>query len=214
MPKWESFPYFPRLIEIFSYCLKGVDEAVDLVAGHVDDMPLTAQEARHIRNKIDWVILPLIFSLYTRKYIVSLRDIVVTLLIHFYPNSSVLWQVRLNVIWVKLVNLFNIYSRGALGASAVLGIIEDNHLTADQFNTLGSAFYIGGRSTLILRRNHGTMILTLSRATLSSHTRILWLSRDTRLPSILLPMLYYGLWLWVSIAHAKVSPAYVSSPWF
>ncbi|KDN42940.1 hypothetical protein RSAG8_06466, partial [Rhizoctonia solani AG-8 WAC10335] len=45
---------------------KGVDEAVDLVAGHADDAPVDPEEARRIRAKLDWVILPLLFSLYTR----------------------------------------------------------------------------------------------------------------------------------------------------
>ncbi|KAL8791128.1 MAG: hypothetical protein Q9195_006025 [Heterodermia aff. obscurata] len=82
---------------------KGVDEAVDLVAGHEDDQPLDPGETRRIRNKIDWMILPLLFSLYTLQFM----------------------------------------DKGTLGASAVLGIIKDNNLTAQQFNTLGSAFYIG-----------------------------------------------------------------------
>ncbi|KDN42941.1 hypothetical protein RSAG8_06467, partial [Rhizoctonia solani AG-8 WAC10335] len=82
---------------------KGVDEAVDLVAGHADDAPVDPEEARRIRAKLDWVILPLLFSLYTLQFV----------------------------------------DKGTLGASSVLGIIQDNHLTADQFNTLGSAFYIG-----------------------------------------------------------------------
>ncbi|CAE7157781.1 unnamed protein product [Rhizoctonia solani] len=82
---------------------KGVDEAVDLVAGHADDAPVDPEEARRIRVKLDWVILPLLFSLYTVQFV----------------------------------------DKGTLGASSVLGIIQDNHLTADEFNTLGSAFYIG-----------------------------------------------------------------------
>ncbi|KAF8609182.1 MFS general substrate transporter [Ceratobasidium sp. AG-I] len=82
---------------------KGVDEAVDLVAGHADDAPLDPAEARRIRNKIDWVVLPLLFALYTLQQL----------------------------------------DKGTLGASAVLGIITDTKLTANQFNTLGSAFYIG-----------------------------------------------------------------------
>ncbi|CAE6506910.1 unnamed protein product [Rhizoctonia solani] len=82
---------------------KGVDEAIDLVAGHADDEPVDPEEARRIRAKIDWVILPLLFALYTLQFV----------------------------------------DKGTLGASSVLGIIQDNHLTADQFNTLGSAFYIG-----------------------------------------------------------------------
>lgn len=81
---------------------KGVDEAVDLVAG-TDDRPLDPQEARRLRNKIDWVVLPLLFSLYILQFV----------------------------------------DKGTLGASGVLGIIADNHLSIDQFNTLGSSFYIG-----------------------------------------------------------------------
>ncbi|KAI1073953.1 MFS general substrate transporter [Whalleya microplaca] len=81
----------------------GVDEAVDLVAGHTDDEPISHDEARAIRNKVDWVILPLLFSIYTLQFI----------------------------------------DKGTLGASSVLGIIQDNHLTTEEFNTLGSAFYIG-----------------------------------------------------------------------
>lgn len=33
--------------------------------------------------------------------------------------------------------------RTTIGASSILGFISDNHLTADEFNLLGSAFYIG-----------------------------------------------------------------------
>lgn len=33
--------------------------------------------------------------------------------------------------------------RTTIGASSILGLISDNHLTSDEFNTLGSAFYIG-----------------------------------------------------------------------
>ncbi|KAG8747216.1 hypothetical protein FRC10_001832 [Ceratobasidium sp. 414] len=81
---------------------KGVDEAVDLIAG-AEDKPLDPQEAKRIRAKIDWVVLPLLFALYTLQFI----------------------------------------DKGTLAASGVLGIIADNHLSIDEFNTLGSAFYIG-----------------------------------------------------------------------
>ncbi|QRV76049.1 major facilitator superfamily transporter [Ceratobasidium sp. AG-Ba] len=81
---------------------KGVDEAVDLVAG-ADNRELDPQEARRLRNKIDLVILPLLFALYILQFV----------------------------------------DKGTLGASGVLGIIADNHLSNDEFNTLGSAFYIG-----------------------------------------------------------------------
>lgn len=46
---------------------QGVDKAVDLVAGH-DSEPLDPKEARKIRNKIDRVVLPLLFSVYIRKF--------------------------------------------------------------------------------------------------------------------------------------------------
>ncbi|KUI67325.1 putative transporter PB1C11.03 [Cytospora mali] len=81
---------------------EGLDEAIDLVAGHVDDTPLDPKEARRIRDKIDWIILPLLFALFTLQFV----------------------------------------DKSTIGASAVLGLIEDNHLTADQFNTIGSSFYI------------------------------------------------------------------------
>ncbi|CAE6411066.1 unnamed protein product [Rhizoctonia solani] len=48
---------------------KGVDEAIDLVAGHADDEPVDPEEARRIRAKIDWVILPLLFALYTLQFV-------------------------------------------------------------------------------------------------------------------------------------------------
>jgi len=50
-----------------TYKSKGVDKAVDLVAGH-DTEPLDPGEARRIRNKIDRVVLPLLFSVYIREY--------------------------------------------------------------------------------------------------------------------------------------------------
>ena len=44
-------------------------------------------------------------------------------------------------------------ARNTVGSSAVLGIIEDNHLSADQFNTLGSAFYMGHWSFVHVSRH-------------------------------------------------------------
>ncbi|KAH8773718.1 MFS general substrate transporter [Diaporthe sp. PMI_573] len=80
----------------------GVDKAVDLVAGH-DTEPLDPGEARRIRNKIDRVVLPLLFSVYILQFL----------------------------------------DKSTIGASSILGLITDNNLTADEFNRLGSAFYIG-----------------------------------------------------------------------
>ncbi|KAH8896144.1 MFS general substrate transporter [Thozetella sp. PMI_491] len=88
--------------EVFAY-EKGVDEAVDLVAGHNDDSPLDPAEARRIRNKIDWVILPVIFAVYT---------------MHFIDKFTIT-------------------------AASVLGVIQDNHLTTDQYNTLNTGYYVG-----------------------------------------------------------------------
>lgn len=56
-------------VEVVTY-EKGVDVSVDLVAGiHADDAPLDPAEARRIRRKIDWQLLPLLFFLYTGKMI-------------------------------------------------------------------------------------------------------------------------------------------------
>ncbi|KAG8162148.1 hypothetical protein KVR01_007913 [Diaporthe batatas] len=85
-----------------TYEIKGVDKAVDLVAGR-DTEPLDPAEAKRIRNKIDRVVLPLLFSVYILQFL----------------------------------------DKSTIGASSVLGLISDNKLTADEFNTLGSAFYIG-----------------------------------------------------------------------
>lgn len=38
---------------------------------------------------------------------------------------------------------YSSFCRGSLASSSILGIINDNHLTTDEFNTLSSAFYIG-----------------------------------------------------------------------
>ena len=59
---------YQKLDRFTAHGFQGVDEAVDLVAGHADDEPLLVGDARKIRNKIDWVILPLLFALYTRRY--------------------------------------------------------------------------------------------------------------------------------------------------
>ena len=113
---------------------------MNLVAGHTDDVSLDPKEARKIRNKIDWIILPLIFSIYTRMCRAMLKRILANSDIYkFNSSTSKSLFYRIAFLWI------NIFSRGSLGAAAVLGIIEDNHLTVDQFNTLGSAFYIGER---------------------------------------------------------------------
>ncbi|EJD36466.1 MFS general substrate transporter [Auricularia subglabra TFB-10046 SS5] len=51
---------------------------------------------------------------------------------------------RVKLDWRLLPLLWLLYTRmSALGASSILGLIGDAHLSAEQFNTLGSAFYIG-----------------------------------------------------------------------
>lgn len=60
---------FPRMLR-GTYKSKGVDKAVDLVAGH-DEEPLDQAEARRIRNKVDCVILPLLFAVYIREYLTT-----------------------------------------------------------------------------------------------------------------------------------------------
>ncbi|KAK7998474.1 hypothetical protein PG989_006514 [Apiospora arundinis] len=89
-------------VEVVQY-EQGVDEAVDIVVGHDEAEQLDPTDTRKLRNKIDKIVLPLLFAIYILQFM----------------------------------------DKNTIGASAVLGIIEDNHLSADQFNTLGSAFYIG-----------------------------------------------------------------------
>lgn len=61
--------------------------------------------------------------------------------------------------------------RNTLGASAILGIITDNHLTTDQFNTLGSAFYIGVFYSLaITSRANGFFVAQASLSSSSPRT--------------------------------------------
>ncbi|KAJ7850421.1 MFS general substrate transporter [Mycena olivaceomarginata] len=86
----------------FSYN-SGLDVAVDLAAVHADHPPLSAEDSRRVRAKLDWHLLPLLFCMYTVQFI----------------------------------------DKSALSYTAVLGIIKDTNLTTDDFNTLGSAFYIG-----------------------------------------------------------------------
>ncbi|KZV92689.1 MFS general substrate transporter [Exidia glandulosa HHB12029] len=57
-------------------------------------------------------------------------------------------RLRIKLDWRLLPVLWMLYTlqfidKSTLGASSILGIIDDNHLSAGQFNTLGSAFYIG-----------------------------------------------------------------------
>ncbi|KDQ58426.1 hypothetical protein JAAARDRAFT_176361 [Jaapia argillacea MUCL 33604] len=57
-------------------------------------------------------------------------------------------RLRIKLDWHLLPLLFVIYTvqfidKQTLAASYVLGIVKDNHLNTDQWNTLGSAFYIG-----------------------------------------------------------------------
>ncbi|KAJ7858366.1 MFS general substrate transporter [Mycena olivaceomarginata] len=81
----------------------GLDVAIDLAAGHADRPPVSAEDSRRMRAKLDWHLLPLLFCMYTVQFI----------------------------------------DKSTLSYTAVLGIIKDANLTIDDFNTLGSAFYIG-----------------------------------------------------------------------
>ncbi|KAJ6491177.1 MFS general substrate transporter [Mycena sanguinolenta] len=85
----------------------GLDVAVDLAAGHADHPPVSAEDSRLMRAKLDWHLLPLLFCMYTVQFIDK--------------------PVRIST----------------LSYTAVLGIMKDANLTIDDFNTLGSAFYIG-----------------------------------------------------------------------
>ncbi|EIN08414.1 MFS general substrate transporter [Punctularia strigosozonata HHB-11173 SS5] len=89
-------------LEVVKYD-SGVDVAVGLAAGHVEDAPVGREESRRMRAKLDWRLLPLLFLIYTVQYI----------------------------------------DKATLNSSFVLGIAKDAKLTTDEFNTLGSAFYIG-----------------------------------------------------------------------
>ncbi|KAJ7885227.1 MFS general substrate transporter [Mycena leptocephala] len=86
----------------FSYD-SGLDVAVDLAAAHADHPPVSAEDSRRMRAKLDWHLLPLLFCMYTVQFI----------------------------------------DKSTLSYTAVLGIIKDANLTTNDFNTLGSAFYIG-----------------------------------------------------------------------
>ena len=44
-----------------------VDVTVGLVVGHDDDAPVSAEESRRLRIKMDWHILPLLWMVYTRQ---------------------------------------------------------------------------------------------------------------------------------------------------
>lgn len=69
---------------------------------HADD-ELDPVEARAVKAKLDWRILPLLFAVYTLQFL----------------------------------------DKNIIGASSILGFIPDNHLTGQQFNNLGTFFYLG-----------------------------------------------------------------------
>lgn len=137
--------------------MQGVDEAVDLVAGHNDEQEhFSLQEARNIREKIDWVILPMLCTLFTCEFagltcaclldVLYLRSHKLILLLPQCNSSTSESRVAQFIIMLQDHSAMTVLHRSTLGASAVLGIIQDNNLTADEFNTLGSAFYIGMQS--------------------------------------------------------------------
>ena len=68
MERWLLLIYLIASSLIMILVFKDVDEAAHLVAGHTDDEALSPQEGRRIRNKIDWIVLPLLFAVWTCKY--------------------------------------------------------------------------------------------------------------------------------------------------
>ncbi|KAG8957529.1 hypothetical protein FRC00_003822 [Tulasnella sp. 408] len=63
-------------------------------------------------------------------------------------DPEVARKVRNKLDWHMLPLLFALYTlqfidKGSLASSSILGIIPDNHLNANQFNNLSTAFYIG-----------------------------------------------------------------------
>ncbi|KAF9653218.1 MFS general substrate transporter [Thelephora ganbajun] len=78
-----------------------LDTAAILVAA--EDITLTPEEAKRLRRKIDWHIMPLMSILY----------------------------------WVQFMD------KTTLGYSAILGIRKDTNLTTNEYNWLGTIFYLG-----------------------------------------------------------------------
>ncbi|KAG8917554.1 hypothetical protein FRC01_002376 [Tulasnella sp. 417] len=63
-------------------------------------------------------------------------------------DPEVARKIRNKLDWHMLPLLFALYTlqfidKGSLASSSILGIIPDNHLNANQFNNLSTAFYIG-----------------------------------------------------------------------
>ncbi|KIO26062.1 hypothetical protein M407DRAFT_24622 [Tulasnella calospora MUT 4182] len=63
-------------------------------------------------------------------------------------DPEVARKVRNKLDWHMLPLLFALYTlqfidKGSLASSSILGVIPDNHLNANQFNNLSTAFYIG-----------------------------------------------------------------------
>ncbi|KAJ7598052.1 MFS general substrate transporter [Mycena floridula] len=80
-----------------------VDVSLTLVKDKLDTKPLDPEQSRKLRIKLDWHLLPLLFTVYCLQFL----------------------------------------DKTTLGTGYILGLVKDNHLTTNQFNTLGSAFYIG-----------------------------------------------------------------------
>ncbi|PVF93087.1 MFS general substrate transporter [Serendipita vermifera] len=69
---------------------------------HEDD-ELDQLEARRVKRKLDWRILPLLFAIYTLQFL----------------------------------------DKTSIGASSILGILQDNKLTGEHLNNLSTFFYVG-----------------------------------------------------------------------
>ena len=72
--------------------------------------------------------------------------LVMACFVHTNPVSYLTWGFFVNWIGEARASIeygFPFSYRNSLSAAAILGIREDNHLSTNQFNNLGSAFYIG-----------------------------------------------------------------------
>lgn len=87
----------------------------------------TPEEARRIRNKCLWRILPFICIGYHVMYVDKQTVCVV---FFFFLSTS----------FSSITCLMNSLQ---LGSSAILGILEDAHLNSTQYNWLSSIFYFG-----------------------------------------------------------------------
>ncbi|KAJ7859783.1 MFS general substrate transporter [Mycena olivaceomarginata] len=89
-----------------------IDTAAAIVSG--DEFELDPQAAKAVRRKIDWHILPLMCS-------------------HALAPAFVFWMKRYRTSGPD---------KATLGNAAILGLREETHLTTNQYNWLGTLFYL------------------------------------------------------------------------